>query len=147
MAWLMFMYRNSDRLQMLARRQESRWASFRHPAKGELAQKAVTPDGEGYPENSRYVAVNCSNTRTYELRFFQATLDDTEFHAALEFADASVEYTRGLRTADVLRGKALTWQHFHEWVAEQDYPNLLAELVDVAANGEDRFISRHRDDY
>lgn len=135
MAWLMFMYRNSRKVQQLARRAESRWAAFKAPRQGELAMKA-TRDDIG---DDRYVAVNCNNARTYELRFFASTMDDTEFHAAIEFADASVEYTRTLKTADILRGSALTWSHFHDWAEGRDYPHLLAELEDVAARGESRY--------
>lgn len=135
MAWLMFMYRNSRKVQQLARRAESRWAAFKAPRQGELAMKA-TRDDIG---DDRYVAVNCNNARTYELRFFASTMDDTEFHAAIEFADASVEYTRTLKTADILRGSALTWSHFHDWAQGRDYPHLLAELEDVAARGNDRY--------
>lgn len=125
MSWLMFMYRNIESLEMLARRTSDRWAAFMKPVKGELKRKASRPDDR----SSRYVAVNCNNERTYELRFFGATLDDQEFWAALEFADASVQYTKVIKTHDILRGNALTWNKFHNWVSNENYPNLLAEIA------------------
>lgn len=127
MSWLMFMYRNSAELELLARRRASRWASFRKPAKGELKEKAIQHQGT---HHDRYVAVNCQNDKTYELRFFQSTVDATEFNAAMEFADASVEYTRGLDTSKVLRSNALAWSRFEDYVMsnEQRYPSLMAEL-------------------
>lgn len=78
--------------------------------------------------DNRYVAVNCNNAHTFELRFFASTLDKQEFYAALEFADASVRYTRAITIQDVLRGKALTWRHFTAWVRRRNYKNLLAEI-------------------
>ena len=125
MAWLMFMYRNADALQQLARRESSRWASFREPGVGQLRRKAAA-----LPlRDDRYVAVNCNNERTYELRFFRATLNPQEFLAALEFADASVEYTRTVSTAEVLKGGALTFGHFAKFVANDErYRNLDAEV-------------------
>lgn len=128
MSWLMFLYRHVFQLEQLARRRSDQWASFRAPAKGELRNKAlIAPFHE-----DRYVAVNCNNTRTFELRFFKSTLDYTELMAALEFADASVHYTRSITTSDILRSNALTWQHFADWVAERDYPHLSDELARIA---------------
>ena len=127
MTWLMFMYRNTGPLIRLSRRDESdldEWASFRQPERGELRRKAL-PMPASY---DRYSAVNCQNHRTYELRFFRSTLDSEEFWAALEFADASVEYTRHLRASDVLKNNALSWRSFTKWVDSHDYPNLSAQI-------------------
>lgn len=123
MMWLLFMYRNVDDLTLLARRESDKWASFTAPMPGELARKATEVDN-----GARYVAVNCRNEKTFELRFFAATLDAREFLAALEFADASVQYTQDLRMSDVLGGGALTWSHFAEWLETRNYPNLSAEI-------------------
>lgn len=124
MVWLMFLYRNSAQLEQLARRTSDRWASFRPPVRGELRRKSHDcPAGD-----DRYVAVNCRNDRTYELRFFKSTLDEQEMRAALEFADASVEYTRGIKSPDILRGNALSWDAFASWVRSRNYPNLEAEI-------------------
>lgn len=124
MMWLLFMYRNVSDLTALARRTSTRWASFTAPVPGELARKAT-----GVDNGERYVAVNCRNEKTFELRFFAATLDLREFFAALEFADASVQYTQALQINDVLSGDALTWPHFSEWVASRNYPHLAAEIA------------------
>ncbi len=124
MMWLLFMYRNVDSLENLARRVSDEWASFRKPDPGELARKA-----QRIERDDRYVAVNCNNARTFELRFFASTLNEREFFAALEFADASVRYTRSFDVQDVLHGGALTWPHFTEWVQSRDYPNLFAEIT------------------
>jgi hypothetical protein len=126
MRWLLFMYRNVADLEKLARRSRSEWAHFRRPGRGELARKARGPLAD-----DRYVAVNCNNSATYELRFFRSTLIAEQFYAAIEFADASVEYTRNLKTSDILSAsKALSWNHFRSWLAEHEetYPNLRAEI-------------------
>jgi uncharacterized protein YeaO (DUF488 family) len=143
MAWLMFLYRNSSELEKLARRVSDQWASFKKPMKGELKRKAENPEDD----SERYVAVNCRNSKTYELRFFKSTLQDQELWAALEFADASVEYTRGITTSDILQGSALSWDQFIEWAEGQKrdlgngglpievpkYTNLVAEVRRIEA--------------
>lgn len=126
LTWLLFLHRNPLELQALARRADDQWASFRKPPRGELLRKAHAHDGFG--GGNRYVAVNCNNQRTYELRFFKSTLDYGEFMAAVEFADASVEYTRTLKTADILQGQALTWPHFTEWAERHEYPHLSDQI-------------------
>ena len=124
MMWLMFLYRNADPLKRLARRDSSQWASFRSPRPGELKRKAQGPD-----QDERYVAVNCNNRYTYELRFFESTLNAEEFWAALEFADASVKYTRNLSSSEVLKGGGLSWDRFTDWCSEHDYTNLHAQIL------------------
>lgn len=124
MMWLLFMYRNVSELEQLARRTSSQWAAFVKPAPGELARKA-----QCIRQDARYVAVNCNNEKTFELRFFMSTLDYVEFSAALEFADASVRYTHSISLQDVLRGKALTWRHFTEWTKRHNYKHLLSEIA------------------
>lgn len=123
MIWLMFIQRNAEALQKLARRTNDEWASFRRPQRGETRAKAT-----GSRRWDRYLAVNCNNRATFELRFFQATLSTREFYAALEFADASVRYTADLASADVLAG-ALSWERFTQWATEQGYKNLVAEII------------------
>lgn len=123
MMWLLFLYRNVVQLEKLARRSSERWAGFHKPLPGELARKAKT-----IRRDDRYVAVNCNNAKTFELRFFKSTLDEQEFYAALEFADASVRYTRAITIQDVVRGKAITWAHFTKWVKRHNYRHLAAEI-------------------
>lgn len=128
MAWLMFIYRNTENIDgqdNIARRENDRWARFHRPAPGELRRKA-----QRIERGDRYVAVNCNNEHTYELRFFASTMRADEFYASLQFADATVEYTRQLQTADVLRHDALSWESFAAWCAPQGrYSTLTAALA------------------
>jgi hypothetical protein len=129
-AWLMLIYRNSRELVKLARRETS-WGWFHEPAAGELRHKAEGNTRGNWDldiEYDRYQAINCLNARTFEMRFFKSTVDNQELWAALEFADASVEYTRQLNT---LRGNALEWDEFLSWCdqsPEGRYKNLLGEV-------------------
>lgn len=127
MMWLMLMYRNSDMMIRLARRNSDRWASFREPEPGELKRKAETVEPL-HDRHDRYYAVNCTNPATFELRFFKATLDVVELFAALEFVDASVTYTRRLKVHQIVNEEALSWRRFTMWVAKQDYPHLAAVI-------------------
>jgi hypothetical protein len=123
MIWLMFIHRNTDQLEKLARRPSNRWAPFTKPQKGELVAKA-----KGSRRYDRYQAVNVQNNATFELRFFKSTLNYRKFMAAVEFADASVRYTANLTSTDVLRGNALNWERFKKWVQRRNYTHLTAEI-------------------
>lgn len=112
LTWLNLIYMNADPLTKFARRTSNEWARFNKPQKGELPAKAKEA---GY-QWVRYQAVNCQNESTFEMRFFRSTLNRVKLRAALEFADASIEYTRHVKSRDVLKGGALTWNHFYEWV-------------------------------
>lgn len=125
MMWLLFIFRNSGPLIELGRR-NSTWGSFRKPEKGELAKKAKA-NGAAYGE--RYMAVNTNNEATYEMRFMKSTLSEQELMASIEFADASVRYTRDLKTPQVLKGTALKWSHFTDWVEAHGYTQLFAEIT------------------
>ena len=134
MIWLMFLERNEDKLAgdyRLARRDPSHYGAFKKSDLRELRAKA---EGPNYDEG-RYMAINCQNDKTYELRFFKSTVDTEEFYAAVEFADASVEFTRNLDANDVLRNKALHWSEFVKWLRTQTdargglrYSNLLTQI-------------------
>lgn len=140
MAWLLFMSRNAESLQELARRVSGQWAAFNEPMPGELRKKAIDAP---YSDN-RYVAVNCNNERTYELRFFRSTLDVQELRAAMEFASASVEYTRGMSASRVLKSNGLTFKDFATWLhGERDiYPNLVEEIARLELGEESTSIVR-----
>lgn len=134
MIWLMFLERNSDKLNgdvKLARRDSSQYGAFRKSNLDELRRKG---EDNPYFNENRYTAINCQNDKTYEMRFFKSTVDTEEFFAALEFADASVEYTRGLNAKNVLRDNGLDWANFIAWVTDQandgvaKYPNLSAQI-------------------
>lgn len=138
MIWLMFLERNSDKLAGdlgLARRDPSQYGPFKKSNLEELRAKSAEYP---YSMEGRYTAINCQNDKTYELRFFKSTVDTVEFYAALEFADASVEFTRTLNANDVLRNRGLEWSKFVEWTMAQEmggvvkYPNLISQMQSLA---------------
>ena len=127
MAWLMFIHRNADQLKKLSRRGAvSKYAKFDKPQRGELKNRAAGPT----PDLDRRVAVNTNNRDTVELRFFHSTLDEQEFWASLEFAEASLQYTAGISSSAALRGGALAvWDRFTDWCGERaEYANLSAQI-------------------
>lgn len=86
-------------------------------------------------QNGRYVALNCGNPYTFELRFFRPSMKANTIIASLESVAAAIEYTRGLT---VIKDKGdlqtkkdlLSWQSFRDWVrANKDtYPYLDARI-------------------
>ena len=75
--------------------------------------------------SSRHSAVNTSNEHTIELRFFRGTMNKSSILAHLDLAHACVEYTRDLRSRDVIDGM-LKWDMFMMWVEDNNgiYPDL-----------------------
>lgn len=135
MIWLMFLERNSDKLNGdmgLARRDSAHYGAFKKSDLQELRRKGSE---DPYYDEARYTAINCQNSKTYELRFFKSTTDTEELYGAIEFADASVEFTRTLNANDVLRSRGLEWSNFGTWVSAQEtdgvkkYPNLIAQIA------------------
>lgn len=126
--WLKFIYRNERQVKRLARRSSGEWAEF-HPSDRERVKHVAKGDRFG----ARHVAVNTSNTDTFELRVFASSLDEQQVKAALAFAAASVEYTRHLKVPDVIHG-GWNWAAFNEWLTERggEYAPLRAELEDLA---------------
>lgn len=100
--------------------------------------KFIRPDF-GRTNNGRYVALNCQNQSTIELRFWRPSLKATTVLAALEATAAAVEYTRTLKvlsTKDKVlqnKGEALTWESFYAWMLEPEnverYPHALARIA------------------
>lgn len=122
MRWLLLIYRNGDEVARLARRTSDQWAGFSDGRR--CGAKA-----KGSRNGDRYVAVNAQNAATLEVRVFRSTWREQELRAAMDFMHASVTYARGLSSHDVIRGSALSWQSFREWVAEREqYANLTREL-------------------
>lgn len=129
MAWLMLFYAMRDEVEVIARRDGSRWARWtRNPYRdGSLADMA-----RGVTANDRYVAINGNNDRTYEVRVFKSTVDPRELFACIELIDATVRYSESLTSQRIIAGNA-QWLPFITWAAKQSdeygpirYGNLIA---------------------
>lgn len=128
LAWLMMFYAMADDIQVIARRDGSRWARWeRNSFDPSLADMA-----RGQTHGDRYVAVNGRPERTYEVRAFKSTVSHRELMACLELMDATVRYAESLTVQRITRGHA-SWQPFIRWAAtvlEPDgsrrYGNLVA---------------------
>lgn len=125
--WLKFVYRNQDPVTILARRSSS-WAEFSPHARSNVLAFAKGERGAG-----RYHAINVRPEHTFEMRIFASSLQPRQVQAALAFAAASVEYTRGLTAADIARRRGWEWAAFTTWLRGlPQYSPLLAELEDLA---------------
>lgn len=142
--WLLLIYRNQDAMEALSRRTAAQWANFQDYGRCEEKARNITRDrysGDTYPyyEGERYVAVNAQNRDTFEIRVFRSTWNEQQFRAAIDFAHASVEYTRTLTGESVTQGDGLSFTRFRAWAAErEEYASLTAELdkvlPEIAAN-------------
>lgn len=115
--WLNFIFASEVGVVKIARRQSSEWARFSNWDPGRAESIARRED---YGP-ARYMAVNCQNSETFELRVFASTLDRIELKSALDLAAGSVEYTRVHESPD--------WDGFVAWAAEQPhYEALVAQI-------------------
>ncbi|MEV0027823.1 hypothetical protein [Nocardia sp. NPDC050793] len=127
--WLKLLYRNESAVTTLARRR-SHYAPFDRAARAKARDTAKSHQHALGLE--RYQAINPYPRKTLELRVFASSLDVQCVQAALAFTAASIDYTRGLRVADVRAG-AWEWSAFAAWVNTQpDYQPLAAEMEDLA---------------
>lgn len=126
--WQMFIYRNKPEVAAIARRSGSQWAQFECLDMRGIRERAGATPWHG----DRYVAINCNNEHTYEVRVFKSTLTPRYLFSALELLDASVEYTRTMTSGDVIAG-ALDWFAFIRWInADEDRAARYAHLADSA---------------
>lgn len=126
--WMKFVYRNQEPVTTLARRDCPQWAEFGSHTRARIAGYA-----KGDRRGLRYEAINVRPADTFELRVFASSLHRRQVLAALAFADASVEYTRGLTAAQIARRRGWEWTAFTAWIATRpQYAALSAELEDLA---------------
>ncbi|WP_028478888.1 hypothetical protein [Nocardia sp. CNY236] len=125
--WMKLFYRNESQVCTLARRRSDQWAKF-SPA----AREAAAEYAKGSTRGDRYHAINVRPEHTFELRIFQSSLRQRQVKAALAFAAASVEYTRTLTAAQVVRHHGWEWPVFCAWLASRpEYSDLHTELQEL----------------
>jgi hypothetical protein len=161
MRFLMFVYKNREPLVRFAGR-DSHYARFDFD---QFVQREVHAgyNDDGSPRyeigtvadvvkkkqmnDSRYLAVNCQNTNTYELRFFRGNMNTNAVRACLEFVAALHEYTENLTSHDCLVNRALTWRPFLAFVRHKSgqenfrYRRLHERLTMATRNGDSGFIN------
>ncbi len=123
--WMKLIYRNQADCLDIARRDSGQWAGFatKH-RRGHLDHIKIRKGmrmryGDEYrydPTGERYSAINTTNDATLEVRIFASTLNVADAQSALQLVAASVEYTRGLRAADVCQHDGWSWAEFGAWV-------------------------------
>lgn len=124
--WLRLVYRNEQALTALSRRgsyELNEWAAF-----DRYTSRAAKEHAKGSRGGKRHAAVNVTNNATFEVRLFASSLRRQSVRAALDFVDASVEYTRHLTVPVILAG-GWAWAAFRTWVGErEEYAALTAEM-------------------
>lgn len=130
--WLAFFDRNQAQIEKIARRSGSSYARF-----GTLTprdKKAIATRKGDHGRYQRYSAVNVNNAHTYEVRIFATSVDEGTIQAAIGFVAATVEYTRHLRSRDVMKSGGMTWTDFRAFVeSHPEYAPLLSEMNRVNA--------------
>lgn len=122
--WMKFIYRNSEQVSRIARRSDSNWAAFRPEDRRSIKHYCKGDHG-----HSRYCAINTQNSETFEVRVFGSSTKTQEIQAALGLSDASVRYTQGITSTDIVRDKAWEWSAFHAWVSDRaEYQPLVNEM-------------------
>lgn len=129
LTWQLLIYRNRNKITKLARRETDRWASF------DVHSEDRITTSKGERGGNRYVAINCTNSHTFELRLFRSTLDREELEAAVQFAAATVEYAKGVKSHQVIKGNAMLWSKFHDWAQTRpQYSALTSQMDKIAQN-------------
>lgn len=155
--WLTFFYRNRAMVEKIARRNGSSYARFDGsesklivPIKKTGIQRCGKCDvclRFGNRRNSygeyecrhrlqRYAAINLTNEYTYEARVFASSIHPVHIKGALALMASTIEYTRTLTSAQILKQGGYDWNVFLEWVAERpEYAPLTDCLADIDKNG------------
>lgn len=122
--WLKLLYRNSDAVSQIARRDSNEWAAW-----SDNDRMRAKDYAKGGRIGRRYSAVNVQNDETFEVRVFASTLDTSELRAAIDLVAGSVEYSRSLTVADITRGDGWTWDAFIKWADERPEYAALVEMA------------------
>lgn len=124
--------RNPEAWSPIGGRTNTHWAKYDKSELYRLPEKIKNRVGD-----DRYTAVNMCNRATLEIRIFRGSLKPERVKAALEFADACVEYTRKLSINEIISKKGLNATEFIKWVSTQEnYPNLNSYFNQNTTEGE-----------
>jgi hypothetical protein len=124
--------RNGEAWRPIGGRTNTHWAKYDRDQLYRLPEKIKGRFGD-----DRYTAVNMCNRATLEIRIFRGSLKPERVKAALEFADACVEYTRKLSINEIISKKGLNADEFIKWASTQEkYPNLNSYLITNLSEGE-----------
>lgn len=126
--FMKLIYDNQRQVERIAGRTSAHYANFAD--KGHLVAKVKY----GHQENGRMSAVNTENSETIEIRVFKGSLRKERVLSAIEFVQASVEYTRDIKVTS--KNHALSWLKFTGYVGSnaEQYPNLVTIMSESFAN-------------
>ena len=132
MKFIYFIFKNREPLVKFAGRESHQFAAFDINQFLNSYNDWDSPDmvkgttllqmAKGYVHNNRrYLAVNLQNSATIELRFFRPSLNPVTVQAAMQFAQASFEYTKDVETRQAVQG-GLLFPAFSSWLTAINSP-------------------------
>lgn len=125
--WAKFVYRSESAFTRLARRNPQEWGAFR-PSMREYARHHIKGDRRSM---ERYSAINMLPEQTFEIRFFRSTLRPERLKAAMQLISGSIEYTRDLDAAQIVRDRRTwTFDGFLSWLNQspETYGEAITEI-------------------
>lgn len=108
--FLQFIYRNEGSLVQFVGRSSPDYAAFSSYERSEFVKRA-----KGESSGNRFVAVNCENRDTIELRIFRPSLQPTTVQAYMEFCDSLFHYTKDIPCSRMVSG-GLSFDDYREWL-------------------------------
>lgn len=132
MKFIYFIFKNREPLVKFAGRESRQFAAFDMNQFLNSYSDWDSPDlvkgttllsmAKGYVHNNRrYLAVNLQNSATIELRFFRPSLNPVTVQAAMQFAQASFEYTKDVDAGSAVKG-GLMFNAFNSWLVATNSP-------------------------
>lgn len=124
---IMFWHRNQEVLKVLAGR-DSHYGSYDNDQRATLVD--VVKKGK---HSYRRSAINTQNEYTHEFRVFASTVYVNRIKAAIQLVEGSIEYTRNLAAAKVMKDGGYSWTEFIVWLRSHDgrYAQLIKRIVDL----------------
>jgi hypothetical protein len=130
--WIMFWHRNQVNLKKLAGR-DSSYGSYDNDQRAKLVN--VVKKGD---HSYRRSAINTQNEYTHEVRVFASTLYVNRIKAAFQLVEGTIEYTRSLAAAKVMKDGGYSWVEFIVWLRScgTKYAQLIKRIEDLDINCE-----------
>lgn len=122
--FVLAVYKFQDEMVKFSGRRSKRWADYAEYERMQFVDRA-----KGMSNPNRYVAVNCQNEHTIELRIFRSSMVKETVLAYMEITDALVEWTRTLNCRDHYDGK-FDFAQFREWLNDKPQYAHCADRID-----------------
>ena len=121
---------NSQLCQLVAQREASQYARWTEGGAIRGNESDSLPAFiKGKDANrDRYVALNFQNDATLELRYFKGNLTEASILAKLSYVDSLYRFTKELTYRDCASGALRNSAAYLDWLADEEYPELIEFL-------------------